>query len=62
MRQYESNLSVLNYRYGDVERRAIEHFADNPGLNAFQVPGGLKWQLQYLLRDGLSRSCRYTAE
>lgn len=53
MRQYKANLSVLNSRYGDVEKKALEYFADNPGLNAIQMPGGLKWQLQYLLLDGL---------
>ncbi len=40
MRQYKASLSVLNARYGDVEKKILEYFADTPGANAIQLPGG----------------------
>jgi HNH endonuclease len=62
MRQYKANLSVLNGRYGDFERRILITFADAPRppsdpppLTAIQIPGGLQIMLRYLLEDGLVR-------
>jgi|SRR4051794_15987744 hypothetical protein len=55
MRQYKANLSVLNSRYGDLERRLLQAFADNPQYTAIQIPGGLRILIKYLLEDGLVR-------
>jgi hypothetical protein len=55
MRQYKANLSVLNSRYGDLERRVLQQFADEPEYTAIQLPGGLEILLKYLLEDGLVR-------
>jgi HNH endonuclease len=53
MRQYKANLSVVNSRYGDVEKRVLEFFADDPGNNAIQLPGGFSLLLRNLIKDGL---------
>jgi hypothetical protein len=53
MRQYKANLSVVNSRYGDVEKRVLEFFADDPGNNAIQLPGGFNLLLRNLIKDGL---------
>jgi hypothetical protein len=55
MRQYKANLSVLNSRYGDIERRILQQFADEPQYTAIQIPGGLQILIKYLLDDGLVR-------
>jgi HNH endonuclease len=55
MRQYKANLSVLNSRYGDLERRVLQEFADHPEGNVIAVPGGIGLLLKYLLDDGLVR-------
>lgn len=55
MRQYKANLSVLNARYGDLERRLLQQFADEPEFNAIRIPGGLNLLLKYLIEDGLVR-------
>jgi hypothetical protein len=55
MRQYKANLSVLNSRYGDFERRILQQFADAPEFNAIQIPGGLQILVKYLLEDGFVR-------
>lgn len=53
MRQYKNNLSVVNSRYGDVEKRVLEFFADDPGNNAIQLPGGFNLLLRNLIKDEL---------
>jgi hypothetical protein len=55
MRQYKANLSVLNHRYGDLERRVLQAAANRPQLrhSALKFPGGFGVLLQYLLEDGL---------
>jgi hypothetical protein len=52
MRLYKANLSVLNSRYSDYERRVLEFFAARPGANAISLPGA-DFSLLYLLQDGL---------
>jgi hypothetical protein len=52
MRQYKTNLSVLNSRYGDLERRVILYFADNPDKDELTLSGGMGLLLTYLIRDG----------
>ena len=55
MRQYKGNLSILNGRYGELERRILQQFADAPQEEAIRIPGGLRIMLKYLLEDGLVR-------
>jgi hypothetical protein len=60
MRQYKANLSVLNSRYGDLERRILQSFATQPNANVIIVPGGLSLLWQYLSEDGLVRVVSHT--
>jgi hypothetical protein len=63
MRQYKANLSVLNHRYGDLERRVLEAFAEagEAGLgSAIVLPGGMTILLRYLVQDGLIRKLEPT--
>jgi hypothetical protein len=52
MRRYKANLSVLNGRYSDLERRVLQQFADEPAANAIDLQG-MNFHLLYLIRDGL---------
>jgi hypothetical protein len=54
MHQYKVNLSVLNSRYGDLERRVLQQFADKPQDEAILILGGLTILLKCLLDDGLA--------
>jgi hypothetical protein len=55
MMQYKTNLSVLNSRYGDLEKRVLETFAEagTVGLGERIVLHGMGVLLRYLLQDGL---------
>jgi hypothetical protein len=53
MRQYKANLSLLNSRYGDLERRALKMFADNPALDSVWIEKPLDILMMYLVGDGL---------
>ena len=52
VRHYKANLSVVSNRYGDLERRVLEIFANNPNHDAIELPGGNDILMWYLLRDG----------
>lgn len=52
LRQYKANLSVLNSRYGDFERRILDIFAEQPNAKEIKLPGGTLVFLRYLLKDG----------
>lgn len=53
MLQYKANLSVINHRYGDLEKRVLELFAEDPTARFIWLPGGLDILLLYLIKDGL---------
>ena len=53
MLQYKANLSVINQRFGDLEKRVLELFAEQPTAGNIWLPGGLDILLMYLLKDGL---------
>jgi len=53
MRQYKANLCLLNSRYGDLERRVLKIFADNPGLDSVWIEQPLDILMMYLVEDGL---------
>lgn len=52
MQQYKANLSVLNGRYSDLEKRVLMHFAERPTESQIRLPGELEILLMFLLRDG----------
>jgi hypothetical protein len=54
MRQYKANLSVLNFRYGDLERRILKFFSEpqNTQTNLIKLPGGTQIFVAYLIQDG----------
>ena len=49
-RQYKANLSVLNSRYGSMERRVLEYFGQ--GRDYIDLPAGFEITLWYLMGDG----------
>ncbi len=53
MQHYKANLSVLNGRYGDLERRLMLYFAEEPNNGTVTLPGSLDILLMYLVQDGL---------
>lgn len=53
MQQYKANLSLLNYRYGEFERRLLQVFCDQPILGAICLPGWHDIHVLHLLKDGL---------
>ncbi|WP_370968586.1 HNH endonuclease [Amycolatopsis sp. cg9] len=66
LRHYKANLSVINNRYGDIEKRLIEAYAerrsngelldeDGDPYDYFILGGGSEISVRYLLRDGYLR-------
>jgi hypothetical protein len=53
MRQYKTNLSILNSRYGDLERRVLLYFIANPDYDMIDLAPDLDILLMYLFRDKL---------
>lgn len=53
MQQYKANLSILNGRYGDLERRVLSYFARRPDMEEIWIHQALEILLTYLLQDGL---------
>lgn len=53
LKQYKANLSILNGRYGDLERRVLDYFAEHPDKERILLPRGFDILLMYLLKDGL---------
>jgi hypothetical protein len=51
LRQYKANLALLNHRYGDFERRIIDHFSAKPGTDFIILPGGMDLLFHYLIID-----------
>ncbi len=52
LKAIKHNLGLINYRYNDIERRILEHFAENPD-SAYVVLPGTEILFGYLLKDGL---------
>jgi hypothetical protein len=52
MLQYKANLSILNGRYGDLERRVLRYFADHRDRNWIYLSKGFDILLMYLFDDG----------
>ncbi len=52
MLQYKANLSILNGRYGDLERRVLRYFAACRDRESIYLPQGFDILLMYLFADG----------
>jgi len=50
---YKQNLSLLNLRYGEFERRILHLFCENQNANTIHLPGLSEMQVFYLLKDKL---------
>lgn len=53
VRAYKANLSLINGRYGDLERRVLDRFAKDASLSETIVDRANELSLQYLLDDGI---------
>jgi hypothetical protein len=54
MLQYKTNLSIINGRYGDLERKVLTYFADHPEIGEIRLSlsGNMDIQILNLLKDG----------
>jgi hypothetical protein len=52
LRIYKANLSVVNSRYSDYERRVLDMFAERPDADTISLSGA-DFHLLYLLSDCL---------
>lgn len=52
LRQYKANLSLLNHRYGELERRLLEDFGQRPSQTVRFLPGGMEIFVRSLINDG----------
>lgn len=52
LRQFKANLSLLNHRYGEVERRILDDFAQNPTPNMRFLHGAMQILVRNLVADG----------
>jgi hypothetical protein len=52
LRQYKANLGLLNFRYGELERRLLEDFGQKPTPNLRLLPGGMDIFVRNLISDG----------
>ena len=52
MQQYKANLAILSSRYGDIEKRVLEWFAEHPDRDRIRCPGGGELFVKYLINDG----------
>lgn len=54
MRIYKQNLGLLNSRYGELERRLLDHFAKGQGeINAIEFANERDFDFYFLMRDEL---------
>ena len=52
LRMYKANLSIINSRYNDYERRVLQLFGEQPGAGHIDLQSA-DFHLLFLLRDGL---------
>lgn len=53
MQLYKANLTVINSRYNDLERRILEVFAENRQGNHIWLMKGMRVFFRNLIADGL---------
>ena len=54
MMQHKANPSILNSRYGDLEKRILTYFAENPNVKEIRLSfsGNMDIQIMYFIKDG----------
>ncbi|MFB6578537.1 HNH endonuclease [Streptomyces sp. NPDC056402] len=52
--RFKANLSVINARFGPMERQVLEAAADQPGQDSFRYPRGMEWAFSNLIRGQLA--------
>ncbi|WP_407674439.1 HNH endonuclease [Nonomuraea glycinis] len=52
LHQYKANLSLVNSRYGELERRVLTYYAQRPDLGAIWLPSNMQLLMMFLLQDG----------
>jgi len=50
---YKGNLGLVAIRYGDLERRVIDAFVEQPDSDFVKLPTELLVLMDYLVRDGI---------
>jgi hypothetical protein len=60
IRQYKLNLAVINGRYGSLERRVLQWFADNDRDGTVKLSSSSELLVSFLVRDGLL-PCTFSA-
>ncbi|MDX3135973.1 HNH endonuclease signature motif containing protein [Streptomyces europaeiscabiei] len=55
MQQYKANLGVINGRYGEIERRVLTIFAENPDIKSIPMPAASDVAMLHLVKDGIFR-------
>jgi hypothetical protein len=60
MKLYEAKLSIINSKYGDLEKRLLLYFANHPEISevSFTASKENEIRLMYAVRDGLIRWVR----
>jgi hypothetical protein len=53
MLQYKANLGIINGRYGEIERRILTLFAEEPSIDVIGMPLASDIALLHLIKDGL---------
>lgn len=53
MKLYKQNLGIIYSRYGDLEKRILQFFVVNPGMDGIWLPGDFDILVYYLVRDGI---------
>lgn len=56
---YKANLSLLASRYGDLERRVLDHFVQHPEEAEIEIDKSHQVLLSYLVGDGMLQSLGY---
>ncbi|MCX5077697.1 HNH endonuclease [Streptomyces sp. NBC_00424] len=52
--RFKANLSVINARFGPMERQVLEAAADRPEQESFRYPRGMEWAFSNLVRGRLA--------
>ncbi|MFF7138212.1 hypothetical protein ACFZBZ_38580 [Streptomyces sp. NPDC008196] len=55
MQQYKANLGIINGRYGEIERRVLTIFAENPNIKSIPMPAASDVAMLHLVKDGIFR-------
>lgn len=53
MKGYKANLGLVSGRYGEIERRLLDNFANDPYAIGMRLPAGWDLALWYLVKDGI---------